>query len=169
MACPRAVRRTKNAQVRQLQRKLSNVRSARAGKATAMENCLNLKQDGSIEINFYLSNSEMIYGRAVMEVRICASPGRDSTEKEISNNQKNSKNTDKRNEPISTTDVPTPMPLPTTNSPGSSPTYPPRASVLMSASKDPSSAPEPFQFPPVQTQLSRKRRKFLVFLQCLQT
>jgi hypothetical protein len=30
MACPRAFRRTKNAQVRQLQRKLSNVRSARA-------------------------------------------------------------------------------------------------------------------------------------------
>ena len=42
MACPRAVRRTKNAQVRQLQRKLSNVRSARAGKATAMENGLNV-------------------------------------------------------------------------------------------------------------------------------
>jgi uncharacterized protein YlxW (UPF0749 family) len=40
MACPRAFRRTKNAQVRQLQKKLSNVRSARAGKATAMENCL---------------------------------------------------------------------------------------------------------------------------------
>jgi hypothetical protein len=40
MACPRAFRLTKNAQVRQLQRKLSNVRSARAGKATAMENCL---------------------------------------------------------------------------------------------------------------------------------
>ena len=40
MACPRAVRRTKNAQVRQLQRKLSNVHSARAGKATAMENGL---------------------------------------------------------------------------------------------------------------------------------
>ncbi|CAB3976541.1 cellular tumor antigen p53-like isoform X5 [Paramuricea clavata] len=118
---------------------------------------------------FSLECGEMIYGRAVMEVRICASPGRDSTEKEISNNQKNSKNTDKRSEPISTTDVPTPMPLPTTNSPGSSPTYPPRASVLMSASKDPSSAPEPFQFPTVQSQLSRKRRKFLVFLQCLQT
>ena len=31
-----------NAQDRQLQRKLSNVRSARAGKATAMENCLNV-------------------------------------------------------------------------------------------------------------------------------
>jgi hypothetical protein len=31
----------KNAQDRQLQRKLSNVRSARSGKATAMENCLN--------------------------------------------------------------------------------------------------------------------------------
>ena len=40
MACPRAFRRTKNAQDRQLQRKLSNVRSARSGKATAMENCL---------------------------------------------------------------------------------------------------------------------------------
>ena len=40
MACPRAFRRTKYAQVRQLQRKLSNVRSARAGKATAMENDL---------------------------------------------------------------------------------------------------------------------------------
>ena len=36
MACPRAFRRTKNAQVRQLERKLSNVRSARAGKATAI-------------------------------------------------------------------------------------------------------------------------------------
>ena len=42
MACPRAFRRTKNAQVRLLQRKLSNVRSARAGKATAMENGLNV-------------------------------------------------------------------------------------------------------------------------------
>ena len=40
MACPRAFRWTKNAQVRQLQRKLSNVCSARAGKATAMENGL---------------------------------------------------------------------------------------------------------------------------------
>jgi hypothetical protein len=41
MACLRAFRRTKNAQVRQLQRKLSNVRSTRAGKlATAMENGL---------------------------------------------------------------------------------------------------------------------------------
>ena len=35
MACPRAFKRTKNAQDRQLQRKLSNVRSARAAKATA--------------------------------------------------------------------------------------------------------------------------------------
>ena len=42
MACPRAFKRTKNAQDRQLQRKLSNVRSARAGKATAMENCLKI-------------------------------------------------------------------------------------------------------------------------------
>jgi hypothetical protein len=45
MACPRAVRRTKNAQVSnygQLQKKLSNVRSARAGKATAMENDLKM-------------------------------------------------------------------------------------------------------------------------------
>jgi hypothetical protein len=42
MACPLAFKRTKNAQDRQLQRKLSNVCSARAGKATAMENCLNL-------------------------------------------------------------------------------------------------------------------------------
>ena len=42
MACPRAFKRTKNAQDRQLQRKLSNVRPARAGKATAMENCLNV-------------------------------------------------------------------------------------------------------------------------------
>ena len=41
MACPRADRRTKNAQVRQLHRKSSNVLSARAGKATAMENGLN--------------------------------------------------------------------------------------------------------------------------------
>jgi hypothetical protein len=40
MACLRAFRRTKNAQVRQLQRKLSNVRSARAGKATAMADCI---------------------------------------------------------------------------------------------------------------------------------
>jgi hypothetical protein len=37
MACPRAVRRTNNAQVRQLERKLSNVCSARVGKGTAME------------------------------------------------------------------------------------------------------------------------------------
>ena len=43
MACPRAFRRTKNAQVRQLQKKLSNVRSTRAGKATAMENCLKIQ------------------------------------------------------------------------------------------------------------------------------
>ena len=42
MACPRAFKRTKNAKDRQLQRKLSNVRFARAGKATAMENCLNV-------------------------------------------------------------------------------------------------------------------------------
>ena len=42
MACPRAFKRTKSAQDRQLQRKLSNSRSARAGKATAMENCLNV-------------------------------------------------------------------------------------------------------------------------------
>ena len=40
MACPRAFKRTKNAQDREIQRKLCNVRSARAGKATAMENCL---------------------------------------------------------------------------------------------------------------------------------
>jgi hypothetical protein len=40
MACPRAFRRTKNAHVSQLQRKLGNVRSTRAGKATAMENGL---------------------------------------------------------------------------------------------------------------------------------
>ena len=44
MARPRAVRRTKNAQVRQLQRKLSNVRPARAGKATAMEIGLNVER-----------------------------------------------------------------------------------------------------------------------------
>jgi hypothetical protein len=48
MAYPRAVRRTKNAQVRQLERKLSNVRSARAGKArlqwkSAFERCAMLK------------------------------------------------------------------------------------------------------------------------------
>jgi hypothetical protein len=36
MACPQAVRQVKNAQVRQVQRKFSNVRSARAGKATAI-------------------------------------------------------------------------------------------------------------------------------------
>ena len=42
MACPRAFKRTKNEQDRQLQRKLSNVRSTRVGKATAMENCLNV-------------------------------------------------------------------------------------------------------------------------------
>ena len=34
VACPRAVRWTKNAQVRQIERKLGDVRSARAGKAT---------------------------------------------------------------------------------------------------------------------------------------
>jgi hypothetical protein len=38
MACPRAARRTKKAQVKQEQRKFSNVCCARAGKATAMEN-----------------------------------------------------------------------------------------------------------------------------------
>jgi hypothetical protein len=38
MACPRAVMQAdKNAQDRQLQRKLSNIRSTRSGKATAME------------------------------------------------------------------------------------------------------------------------------------
>ena len=42
MACPRAFKPTKNAQDRQLQRKLSNVCSARAGKGTAMEYCLNV-------------------------------------------------------------------------------------------------------------------------------
>ena len=111
---------------------------------------------------FVLFNSGTLYGHAVVEIRICASPGRDSTEKEISGNQKNGKNTDKRTEPTSTTDAVIPMPLSSAHSPGSSPTamYPPRASVLMSTSKDPCSAPEPFQFPPVQTQ-SVKRRKFL--------
>jgi hypothetical protein len=39
MACPRAFKRTENAQDGQLQRKSSNVRSAHSGKATAMENC----------------------------------------------------------------------------------------------------------------------------------
>ena len=52
MACPRAFRRTKIAQVRQLQRKLSNVRSARAGKATAMENCLKRLRDRKRENTF---------------------------------------------------------------------------------------------------------------------
>ena len=108
----------------------------------------------------------------MVDIRICASPGRDSTDKDLSINQKNGKNTERRNEPSSTTDV-TPMAhltLPSTHSPGSSPTsaYPPRASVLMSASKDPSSAPEPFQFPPaqippVQTP-QKKRREFLLFI-----
>ena len=42
MACPRAFKRTKNAPGRQLQRNLSNVGSARAGKATAMEYCLSV-------------------------------------------------------------------------------------------------------------------------------
>jgi hypothetical protein len=43
MACPRAFRRTKNAHwIDNYQRKLpiSNVRSARSGKAIALENCL---------------------------------------------------------------------------------------------------------------------------------
>ena len=105
--------------------------------------------------------SGTLYGHAVVEIRICASPGRDSTEKEIGGNHKNGKNAEKRNEPTSTTDSLIPMPLSSAHSPGSSPTamYPPRASVLMSTSKNPSSAPEPFQFPPVQSQ-SMKRRKF---------
>ena len=57
MACPRAFRRTKNAQVRHLQRKLSNVRSTRADKATAMKNCLNV-------LRYYLRS-------AVQQISIC--------------------------------------------------------------------------------------------------
>jgi hypothetical protein len=53
MACPRAFRRTKNVQVRQLQRKLSNVRSARAGKATSMK--IALRRD--LMINFMIARS----------------------------------------------------------------------------------------------------------------
>ena len=110
-------------------------------------------------IIFHLSSSGTTYGRTVVEIRICASPGRDSTEKELSTTQKNGKNTEKRSEPSSTSDVISPMPLPSTHSPGSSPTtpYPPRASVLMSTSKDPSTAPEPFQFPTFQTQPKKRK------------
>ena len=101
----------------------------------------------------------MCYGRAVVEIRICASPGRDSREKEITTTQKNGKNTEKRNEPTSATDVTTTTP--NALSPGSSPTtlYPHRVSVLMSASKDPSKAAEPFQFPTFQTQTHTEKRK----------
>ena len=53
MTCPRAFERTKNAQDRQLQRKLSNVRSARAGKATAMAN--GLKAWRTLELSAELS------------------------------------------------------------------------------------------------------------------
>ena len=99
----------------------------------------------------------------MVEVRICASPGRDSTEKESSSNQKNSRNTEKQNsnEPSSSTDIITPVQLVSSHSPGESPTTAyPRASVLMSTSKDPSSAPEPFQFPSAQVQ-AKKRRELL--------
>jgi hypothetical protein len=54
MACPRAFKGTKNAQDRQLQRKLSNVRSDRAGKATAMEDCLNV-------LRYYLRSAAAQY------------------------------------------------------------------------------------------------------------
>ena len=54
MACPRAFKRTKNAQDRQLQRKLGNVRSARAGKATAMENVLTV-------FRYYLRSAAVQY------------------------------------------------------------------------------------------------------------
>ena len=54
MACPRAFKRTKNAQSRQLQRKLGNVRSARAGKATAMENVLTV-------FRYYLRSAAVQY------------------------------------------------------------------------------------------------------------
>ena len=61
--CPRAFRRTKNAQDRQLQRKLSNVRSARAGKATAMENCLNV-------LRYYLRRAVQISICLLIRIRI---------------------------------------------------------------------------------------------------
>ena len=108
--------------------------------------------------HYFLSNSGVSYGRAVVEIRICALPGRDSTEKEITTTQSNGKITEKRKEPTSATDVTTT----TSNalSPRSSPTmlYPPWASVLMSASKDPSSAPEPFQ---TQTHKHTTRQQYI--------
>ena len=76
------------------------------------------------------SLSETTYGRAVVEVQICAAPGRDSLEKEKQNF----------------------IQLPTT-------LHPSRESVLMSACKDSSGAPVPFQF-------KTKKRKGTVWQIC---
>ncbi|XP_028394003.1 tumor protein 63-like [Dendronephthya gigantea] len=129
-------------------------------KFTCFNSCVGGMNRRPTYLLFRLECGGTIYGRAVREVRICASPGRDSTEKEPSTNVKNTKNTDKRNEPTSTSDIITPMPLSSAQSPGSSPTtaYPPRASVLMSTRKDPTSAPEPFQFPAVSENQATKRQ-----------
>ncbi|XP_046864775.1 cellular tumor antigen p53-like isoform X1 [Xenia sp. Carnegie-2017] len=85
-----------------------------------------------------------VEGIAVVELRICASPGRDSNEKDLGSNSKPNKHQD--NEPSSTTDVPSSI---TT-------LYPPRQSVLMSTVKD-SSSPKPFQFSITQGQQPCKR------------
>ena len=65
MACPRAFKRTKNVQYRQLQRKLGNVRSAHAGKATAMENCLYVfryyLRSAAVQYLFTYSHSDQQY------------------------------------------------------------------------------------------------------------
>ena len=65
MACPRAFKRTKNLQYRQLQRKLGNVRSAHAGKATAMENCLYVfryyLRSAAVQYLFTYSHSDQQY------------------------------------------------------------------------------------------------------------
>ncbi|XP_046860683.1 uncharacterized protein LOC124453897 [Xenia sp. Carnegie-2017] len=85
-----------------------------------------------------------VEGLAVVEIRICASPGRDYIDKDLGSNSKLNKHQD--NEPSSTTDV--------TSS--TTTLYPPRQSVLMSTVKD-SSSPKLFQFSITQGQQPRKR------------
>ena len=113
-----------------------------------------------------LSFRGTIYGRAIVEVRICASPGRDCNDKESASGQKSSKDAEKRstegvvNAPSG---IVTAMPLPATVTDTGSPTsptagYPRRASVLMSTRKDVSCVVQvPFQFPSVQINPKKRR------------
>ncbi|XP_046850603.1 cellular tumor antigen p53-like isoform X2 [Xenia sp. Carnegie-2017] len=111
---------------------------------TCFNSCVGGMNRRPTHLSFRLECGSRVEGITVVELRICASPGRDSSEKDLGSNSKLNKHQD--NEPSSTTDV--------TSS--TTTLYPPRQSVLMSTVKD-SSSPKPFQFSITQGQQPRKR------------